>query len=156
MRLEENLSRVRTCLSTHTWWDRAPWSWVKFVCQPASIKYIFSQFFLFYLVGKCNKTLDDWPTGNSEFCFFSTLNARTLTISLKCALSRAVQSSLSLCSLNGSKLYLTIKVWHQSCSKQRHGLKRLLYLTVPTNSTGSWGMTDILDRRSSRPAIKRV
>ena len=34
-----------------------------------------------------------------------------LTISLRCALSRAVQSSLSLCSLNGSKLYLTKNVY---------------------------------------------
>ena len=31
------------------------------------------------------------------------------TISLRCALSRAVHSSLSLCCLNGSKLYLTQK-----------------------------------------------
>ena len=33
---------------------------------------------------------------------------------------------------------------------------RLLYLTVPTNNTGSCGMIAILDRRSSKPAITHV
>ena len=74
-KLTNAIGKQKLELLTHTWSGRGPWNRNRFVCQPASRKSFFMQYFFpYFWVGRYNRTLNDWPCGKQWFLLPLDLN----------------------------------------------------------------------------------